>query len=186
MKIKPIILLIVAYQYRRGSDSGSEAIGTMYSAEKQIFAVKEKLSYQHQVVWKLGSDNKVNICELLINIVTVKKLKMLISFTKRYVVKMSCCMLMTRKCCTIGEKAEPKLSNIKYTKHGKPVFFLARGKEIVRNLNKMQVEEDRKSESQSIMEWIRVETLLCTKVSRLLSGLWLRDSLKNLCMEESK
>lgn len=186
MKIKPIILLIVAYQYMRRSDSGSEAIGTMYSAEKQIFAVKEKLSYQHWVVWKLGSDNKVNICELLLNIVTVEKLKMLISFTKRCVVRMSCWMLMARKCCTTGGKAEPKLSNVKYTKHGKPVFFLARGKEIARNLNKMQVEEDRKSESQFIMNWIEIETLFCTKVSRLLSGLWLRDSLKNLYMEESK
>ena len=180
MKIKPIILLIVAYQYRCRSNSGSEAIGTMYSAEKQAFTVKEKSSNQHQVVWKLGLDNMVNIRELLINIIIMKKLKMLISFTKRYVGKMSCSAIIARRCCPTGGDAESKLSNIKYTKHGKPVFSLKRGKEIVRNLNRMQVKEDRKSECHFVIEWIKVETLLYTKVGRLLSGLRLRDSLKNL------
>ena len=99
---------------------------------------------------------------------------------------MSCYKFMARRCCPIGEQAKPKLSNVKYTEHGKPVFFLFRGKEIVRNLNRMQVNEDRKSESQFVMSWIKVEILLYTKVGRLLSGLWLRDSLKNLCMEKSK
>ena len=186
MKIKPIILLIVAYQYRRRSDSRSEAIGTMYSAVKQVSPVRAELSYQHRVVWELGLDNKVNICELLINTIIVEKLKMLISFTKRYVDRMSCFAIMARRCCSTGGQAEPKLSDVKYTKHGKPVFLLARGKEIVRNLDKIQVKEDRKSKCHSVTEWIKVETLLCAKASRLLSGLCLRDSLKNLCMEESK
>ena len=82
-KIKPIILLIVAYRHMRRSDSGYEAIGIMYSAAKQILPMRVELSCQHQAVWKLGSGNKVNICELLINIVNLEKLKMLISFNQK-------------------------------------------------------------------------------------------------------
>ena len=186
MKIKPIILLVVAYQYKRRGDSGFEAIGTMHSATKHAQSARRGLGCQHQAVWRLGLDNMVNICKLLINIVTTEKLKMLISFTKRYVDRLSWWMLMVCRCCSTGGKAEPKLSKVIHTEHSKPVFFLERGKEIARNLNGMQVWEDRRSESHSVIEWIKVGTLPCTKVSRLLSGFWLRDSLKNLCMEECK
>ncbi len=186
LKIKPTILLVVAYQYKRRGDSGFEAIGTMYSAVKQARFVKKELDCQHQAVWRLGLDNMVNVSELLINIVTIVKLKMLISFTKRYVDRISCCMLMICRCCSTGGKAEPKLSKVTYMKHGKPVFLLERGKEIVRNLKGMQVKESRKSESLVVMTGIGVETLPHSKEGRLLLGLWLRENLKNLCKEESK
>lgn len=186
LKIKPIILLIVAYRYKRGGDSGFEAIGTMLSAVKQTRFVRGQLGFQHRVAGELGLDNMVNVSELLINIDTIEKLKMLISFTKRCVDRISCCRLMIRRCCSTGGKAEPKLSYVIHTEHGKPVFILAKGKGIVRCLNGMQVKEGRKSESHLVIGWIKVVTLPCTKVSRLLPGFWLRDSLKNLCMEESK
>lgn len=187
MKDKPIILLIVTYQYRRRSDSGSEATGTMYSVERQTRIVREELNCQHQAVWKLGCSDKVNSCELQTSIVTIAKPKMLIGFTKRCVGRISCSMLMIRRQISTGVDAEPKLLKVTYTKHGKPVFFPGfLGKEIVRDLNRMQVKEDRRSKCHSVMEWIKVETLPCTKVSRLLSGLCLRESMKNLYMEESK
>jgi len=39
--------------------------------------VRGRQSDQHQVAWGLGSEGMVNICKLLINVVTVKEPKML-------------------------------------------------------------------------------------------------------------
>ena len=88
INFKPVVLSTVAYWYMRRSDSWSEATRTMYPAFGQSEIARRLMNCEHQCGEGLGSGGTVNTSELLINIVTVGKPKMLTGFTKRYVTKL--------------------------------------------------------------------------------------------------
>ena len=112
----------------------------------------------------------VNICELRINIVKYKKPKMLTGFNQKG--KQSDNLLNFGVTRTIALPVKLQYlthSFVTYTEHGKPVS-LPDNRESKPQGKPMGVRvwDCRKSECHPVMGRIGVETLLCTKVSRLL------------------